>query len=136
MANLSVNDALKTDLFLRGDMKNTAGGDLQTVSGLANFKQALFHRLVTVPGSLAHRPTYGVGVGLFQNGISSFSKQQKLATLIIDQFKKDPRTASITSVSIEANDDQPDLTQIKVLVIPVGYTEQQMTFTPFSGGSL
>lgn len=136
MANLSVNDALKTDISLMGDMRNTAGGDLQTVSGLANYKQALFHRLVTVPGSLAHRPTYGVGVGLFQNGISSFAKQQKLATRIIDQFKQDPRTASITSVSIEANDDQPDLTVIKVLVIPVGFTETQMTFTPFTPGNI
>lgn len=136
MANLSVNDALKTDISHMGDMKNTPGGDLQTVSGLANYKQALFHRLMTVPGSLAHRPTYGVGISLFQNGLSSFSKQQKLATTIIDQFKRDPRTASITSVSVEANDQNPDLTKIKVLVVPVGYTEQQMTFTPFSGGNL
>lgn len=116
-------------------MSSTAGGDLMSVSGLANYFQALFHRLVTIPGSLAHRPTYGVGVGQYQNGLSSFSKQQKLATIIVDQFKQDPRTGSINSVAIVANDTNPEMTKIKVSVVPVGYTEQQLTFSPFDSGT-
>jgi hypothetical protein len=132
---MSLTDALKTDIFLSGDMGKSAAGDLATTTGLANFKQAMIHRIVTVPGTLVHKPTYGVGIGLYQNGLSSFSKQQKLATNIIDQLKQDPRVASITSVAIDVNDDNPDLTVVKLLIVPVGYTEQQIVFTPFTGGS-
>lgn len=131
---MSTTDALKTDISHSGDMARNSSGDLATVSGLANYKLALFHRLVTIPGSLAHRPEYGVGVGLYQNGLSSFTKQQKLASKIIEQYKKDPRTQSITKVSILANDDDPQLTRIQVVVVPVGYTEQSIEYTPFNQG--
>jgi hypothetical protein len=132
---MSITDALKTDIAHSGDMMPTAGGDLSTVSGLANFKLALFHRLITVPGSLAHRPLYGVGVGLFQNSLSSFVKQQKLATLIIDQFLKDPRTKSVTRVAVVNDDTNPQLTKIQVVVVPLGYDEQTIEWTPFNKGT-
>lgn len=128
---MNINDALKNDIAHVGDMVLTPGGDLGQISGLANLKRALFHRLITVPGTLVHRPTYGVGVGLYQNGLSSFSKQAELATRISDQFAQDARVLSVTSVSVVLNPDSPQLTMISVFVTPIGYTEQQMTFTPF-----
>ncbi len=130
---MGITEALKTDISLRGDMAATQSGDLATVSGLPNLLSALFHRLVTIPGSLAHRPAYGVGVGRFQNGLSSFVKQQKLASIIIEQFKLDPRVQTVKSVSV-FNDDNPDMTKIQVSVVPVGYDEQVVTYTPFNNG--
>jgi hypothetical protein len=130
-------DSLLTDIaHVGGDMTITPGGDIGTVSGLANYRLALFHRLVTVPGTLIHKPTYGVGVGNFQNSPSTFANQQKLADLIQEQFALDPRTLSINSVSFEASDDQPWLGIIKVFVTPIGYTEQAMIFKPFNGGAV
>ena len=129
---MNITQALGTDVCLDGDMSATAGGDLATVAGLANFKLALFHRLITVPGTLVHRPTYGVGVGQYQNGLSSFSKQQELAGIIIDQFGQDPRVQKIGSVQILNADATPETTLIQVFVTPVGYTEQAITFTPFA----
>ena len=131
---MNITDALKTDIAHNNDMFKTPAGDIGTISGLSNYLQALFHRLVTVPGSLAHRPLYGVGVGRFQNGLNSFTIQQKLASLIVDQFMQDPRTQSVTSVAIVVDDLTPEMTRIKCLVVPVGYTEQTVTFTPFNLG--
>lgn len=133
MPNIGITDSLKTDIaFVDGDMTLTASGDLGTISGLANLKAALFRRLITTPGSLVHRPQYGVGVGQFQNSLSSFAKQQQLAALIQEQFEQDPRVQEVSSVGIDASDTSPNLTTIKVSVKPVGYSEQTMIFQPFS----
>jgi phage baseplate assembly protein W len=131
MAVDNLTTALKTDIAHVGDFVRTPGGDLATISGLANYKRALFHRLITVPGTLVHRPEYGVGIGMYQNSPSSFALQQKLAALIKDQFEQDPRTEKVSSVSISSDDATPEQTVITVSVIPVGYSEQEMTFTPF-----
>jgi phage baseplate assembly protein W len=131
--NIGITDSLKTDIaFVDGDMTLTPSGDLGSVSGLANLRAALFRRLITVPGSLVHRPLYGVGIGLFQNSLSSFSRQQQLAALITEQLEQDPRVQEITSVAINANDANPNLVEIKISVKPVGYSEQTMLFKPFS----
>jgi len=132
---MAITDALKTDISHIGDMARTSSGDLATLSGLDNYKRALFHRLMTVPGTLVHRPLYGVGVGLFQNGLSSFVRQQKLASLIVAQFMQDPRTKSVTKVAVLANDENPQLTKIQVVVVPLGYDEQIINWTPFNKGS-
>ena len=133
MANIT--DALKTDISLMGDMQVAADGDLMTVSGLNNLRQAIWHRLITVPGSLVHRPTYGCGILLYQNAPTSFTNQQKIASLINDQLPQDPRIQSVTGVSLTLSDDDPELTILSVSVIPVGYTELTMQFTPFAGNN-
>lgn len=129
----SITDSLKTDIYLQGDMKITSGGDLALVSGLANVQQALLHRLITVPGTLVHKPSYGIGIQSFQNDIASFANQQKLTQLIQDQFTQDPRVQSVNSVSFQVDDIKPDLTKVVVIMTIAGYTEQQMSFTPFVG---
>lgn len=135
MASLSIVDILKTDIAHVGDLVRNARGDLDKISGLANLKNALFHRLITQPGSLVHRPTYGCGLPGFQNGLSSFWIQQKLGSIIVEQFEQDPRVAKVTGVNIFAEDNTPRTTRISVFVVPVGYTETQMIFTPFGAGT-
>jgi hypothetical protein len=127
----SIVDTLKTDLSFFAD----SSGDIGYLNGLQNLQRALFRRLVTVPGTLVHKPQYGIGVGLFQNAPNSFSIQQKLAALITDQFPQDPRVQSVSSVSITSEDGTPEMTKIVVTLVPVGYTEQPMTFMPFSRGN-
>ena len=42
----NITDALKTDIAHVGDLVRTPGGDLGYIAGLANLKNALFHRLI------------------------------------------------------------------------------------------
>jgi phage baseplate assembly protein W len=130
---VNITEALGTDLAHSVDFVRTASADLGKVAGLANLKQALFHRLLTMPGTLAHRPTYGVGISMFQNTLSSFSIQQRLATLIQEQFKQDPRVEDVLSVAVSNADSSPQLVMIAVSVKVVGYGETTMNFIPFGG---
>lgn len=128
MANIT--ETYLTDIAHNGDIQRTATGDIDKISGLANLKQALFHRLLAVPGSLIHRPLYGVGIKLFQNAPSSYSQQQALALRIQENFARDERVEEVTGVLFEVNDN-PQLTVIKVKVKPVGYEETVFPFLPF-----
>lgn len=119
-----------TDIAHVGTFIRTPSGDLGTITGIANVKNALFHRLITVPGSLAHRPTYGVGLPLYLNALSSFGKQQQLASIIREQFELDPRVAEVTTIGVDINDTDPYLTVVRVFVRLVGYTDAvAMDFT-------
>lgn len=133
---MNITQALGTDIaHVRGDLVLSSTGDLGTISGIANLKAALFHRLMTVPGTLVFRPTYGVGVPAYQNAPNSYTLQQDLAGKIQEQFILDPRVQSVTSIAIDFSDTNPELSEIRVFVIPVGYTDaQEMVFTPFAGG--
>ena len=129
----SINDTLLKDIAFKSDFIKTATGDLDTVEGLANLKEALFRRLITVKGSLIHRPDYGVGIKLFQNGINNFENRRKIAGLIEEQFLQDTRVEKVLGVSIENNNSNPDLTKISVRVKVVGYGETGFDFIPFGG---
>jgi len=130
-----ITQSMGTDISLLGDMRLTAGGDVQLVAGLANLYQALFHRLITVPGSLVYKPNYGIGITRFQNAPNSLPVQQNIASLIQEQFPQDPRVQSVSSVSITSEDGTPQKTIVAVTLTPVGYNEQKMSWTPFNAGN-
>jgi hypothetical protein len=130
---MSLNDVLKTDIAFSGDLQRSATGDFDLVSGLNNLKQALFRRLITVPGTLIHRPLYGVGVPLFQGRINSFAVQRELTLRIVENFKRDTRVANVTGVSFDIPEN-PAMLKIIVRVQAVGYDEAVMDFTPFAEG--
>ena len=117
--------------FKGGGMSISPTGDVALVEGLENLKQALFNRMITVPGSLKHRPNYGVGVPLFLGAISSLSKQQELAGKIKEQCELDPRVEEITGVALDYTDEHPEQVKVIVRVKPVGYEESAMTFQGF-----
>lgn len=132
MSNLT--DILGTDILHSSDLAAQANGDLATQSGLDNVKNALFHRLMTSPGSLAHRPNYGVGMKDFQNAPGSLTVYRKLAQRIQEQFTLDPRVDEVTGVRITADDQNPSLIVLAVTVKIVGYQESELKFTPFTEG--
>ena len=86
--------------------------------GVVNLKQALFNRLITVQGSLVHRPTYGVGVKRWQNDIGSLARQRELANTIKEQFEQDERVEELRSVRITKINEQNGTFEViyKVLV--------------------
>lgn len=95
----------KVDLLHNGDFVAAPNGDFALAKGLNNLKQALFHRLITVQGSLVHRPEFGVGVKLWQNDVGSLTRQKELAVRIKEQFEQDERVEEVTGVRIEKIND-------------------------------
>lgn len=131
MANIT--EVMKTDIRHTGDYVRTSTGDRDTISGLDNYKQWLFNCLITEPGSLVHRPNFGVGIKRYQGGPLTMAKQQEIALRIEEQFGRDPRTDKVTGVLFTLDSRNPSLTYILVRVKPVGYDEIEMQFTPFEG---
>jgi phage baseplate assembly protein W len=127
----SILEFYKKDLAFKGDYVKTASGDLDTVQGIANVSQALYNRLITVKGTLIHRPDYGVGIKNFQNSISSLDTQRQLASSINEQFTRDPRVEKILGVSINYKDKTPEMVEISIKVRLVGYGDQSLSFLPF-----
>jgi len=129
MAN--IDEFLGTDIAHASDLVVSASGDLSTITGLANVKMALFHRLITNPGALAHRPEYGVGIKNYQNAINTLASQQQIAARIQEQFELDPRVEGVKGVAVDYDELNPSLVKFTVRVKIVGYGETAMTFTPF-----
>jgi len=131
MANNIENNFL-IDLKHDGDFSSSNTGDLQTIKGRANLRQAILNRLVTVPGSLVHRPEYGVGLKLFQGAISTLDKQRELTLLIQSQLLEDPRIESVDSVKFKAEDKFNAgnfIVTVKITATGIGQIEE--TISPF-----
>lgn len=123
------DDFYLRDLQFKNDLLSSSNGDLQIITGKKNAMQALFNRLVTVPGSLAHRPLYGVGVKKWQNQIASIGNQRELALKIKSQFEQDFRVEKVLGVSF-IQKDQGQF-HIKYRVNLKGIGEVSGTFDPF-----
>jgi hypothetical protein len=130
----TIEETLGTDLAHISDLKKSATGDLDKLSGLANVEAALFHRLITEPGTLIHRPNYGVGIKQYQNGPNTLSSQRQLALRIQEQFIQDDRVEAVLGVSVKSEDTSPHKVILTVRVKIVGYGEAALQFTPFGEG--
>ena len=103
-----LDDFYLKDLAHTKDLLASTNGDLQTVNGERNMRQALFHRLTTVQGALVHRPNYGVGIRSFQNSPNSFENQRLIATRIKEQFELDFRVKEVVGIQIENRPETPE----------------------------
>lgn len=126
-----IEETFLRDLAFKNDMAPAANGDLQQVEGVNNIRQALFNRLVTYPGSIIHRPDYGVGIKDFQNSINNFANQRNLALRIEEQFKRDIRVLDVLNIRFNVPDDKPERLEIYVKVNLIGLGEQDLQFVPF-----
>lgn len=89
---------LGTDVYLIDDYKQSAVGDLQTISQISNVKQALYRRIITNPGALPHRPKYGVGIYKYINKPATMSNRQELANAIKRNILFDKRVKEVKKV--------------------------------------
>lgn len=126
-----ITESLLTDIAHKNDVIRAANGDLDTIKGLANIKEALFRRLMTTPGALAHRPEYGVGIKDYQNAPNSLANQRSLALRVKDQFERDPRVKEVLGLRFDTNDKEPDKTTIIVRVTIAGFEEVELDFQGF-----
>lgn len=132
-----VDELYLTDIKHRSDFVQTSGagnlGDLELETGRENLRQALLRRLMTSPGSIVHRPTYGVGIKDYQGSVSTLDQKRSLAQKISDQFEEDDRVEEVLGVRVESEDETPEKVKITVRVKPIGLTEIQVSYTPFGG---
>lgn len=126
-----IEETFLQDIAHKNDMAEAADGDLQAVAGLSNIKQALYNRLITYPGSLIHRPEYGVGIKDFQNAINNLANQRNLALRIEEQFKRDLRVQDVLNVRFSVDDNDPTRLNVYVKVVLAGLGEQDLQFVPF-----
>lgn len=126
-----LDESLFRDLAHKGDLLAAPNGDIQTISGLNNIKEALFRRLVTQPGSLVHRPNYGVGIKDFKNAPNSLPNQQRLALRVKEQFELDARVTEVVGLKVTVDDDTPEKIIIFVRINIEGFGETEMDFIPF-----
>lgn len=132
MAN--AEETFLTDLAHISDLVKAPDGDLDLITGLKNLHQALYHRLITQPGSLIHRPDYGVGLKNYQNAVNSIDTQRRLAARIDEQFRQDFRVQEVSGLRVTTDDDNPELVKLFVRIKAIGYDELELKFTPFGEG--
>ncbi len=118
------------DLAFSNDYQVSASGDMQTISGQNNIREALIRRTVTQPGSLIHRPDYGVGIKDFLNALNSLDNQRELANRIKVQWEQDPRVVEVIGVRLLIEDDTPEKIEIGVRVNLVGLGEVSLRLIP------
>ena len=126
----NIEEAFLTDLKHDGDFSSGNTGDINTVSGRDNLRQAILNRLVTVKGSLVHRPEYGIGLKLYQGVLSSLEKQRELALLIKSQLLEDTRIESVDGVKFEADGDYRTgtfIVTVKITAIGIGEIEEKIS---------
>ena len=116
MALSKVEENFKEDLLFNNDLESSVQGDIAKTNSFPNLKQAVLRRLLTVPGSFAFRPSYGVGLPLFQNELSSIDNQRELMHRIVDNFKSEPRIIELTGLKVVPGEK----TTIELSYRPVG----------------
>lgn len=126
-----LDEFLKRDIAFKSDFVQTASGDLDVIAGLDNLKEALFRRLITTPGSVIHRPEYGVNLKKWQGSLNSLENQRRLAAAIKEQFEQDERVELVSGVSFNVDDNKPDMIKVNVKVSVRGYGETGFNFVAF-----
>jgi phage baseplate assembly protein W len=125
-------DALGTDLAFDDDFQISPSGDFDTISGIENVRRSIFRRIITVPGTLIHRPNYGCGLVAFQGAPVTLDIKRQIAHKIATNLPLDPRISKVTNVSVNAEDGTPDTLVVTVSVVIAVYGEVTFTFTPFT----
>ena len=126
-----IDESMKIDIRFNGDIVPTTGGDIETVTGLNNLRQAIFNRLVTTPGSYAYRPNYGIGIKRFKNIVGNLPVQEQIMLQMQDQFADEPRIESLESLSFERDNEDPSKTVVKLSVRATGEVVQDFSLGPF-----
>ena len=111
------------DLEFDKDFGVTTGGDLQSIHGLENLRQAVIHRLLTVPGTIPLQPGYGIGIGQYQGDLNRLSTQENLLREIQEQFSGDDRIEAVESLSVRPAVDNPSQLTIRLKIRAVGRSQ-------------
>lgn len=91
---------LGTDIYEESDFKVSSSGDLAIVSGVSALLYRIDRMLITNPGEIFHRPTWGVGIISFLNQPNNANTVARLRNAILRNVSKDPDVLKVTGVNI------------------------------------
>ena len=110
-------DILGTDFQLvDGMLTDDGAGDIATLSGLDNLRQALQHRLETKPKELIRHPTFGNRVFRLIGRMNGPVPLQLAAAWVAKCLSSDPRVSSVQDEDAEV---AGDTTTVSAVVAPV-----------------
>ena len=102
----------------------------QNISGEANVTDRLMRRTITEPGTLVHRPGFGVGLKRFLNSLNSLDNQRELANRIKVQWEQDESVEEVIGVKVQKEDENPEQIIISVRANLVGVGETTLRIIP------
>lgn len=126
-----IEETLRTDLSHPGDFEKAADGDIAVIKGLKNLQARLSRCVQTVPGTLVHRPTWGVGIKDFQNAPNSIGNQNVLARRLKENFEQDVDVERFVGMRLTTDPQNQSKVTLYVRVEVVGFGEAEMEFIPF-----
>lgn len=113
-----------------GSIRWPTSGDVPTLSGRDNLLRAVARRLVTQPGALVYRPTYGCGVLGYIGTANAPSVRAKLAIAIRKNLLQDTRLKDVSvTVAVGTPTDPTDQAAITVTLV---LTLRDDTTTPLT----
>ena len=120
-----MSDALyKTDI----NFEATPTGGIDRINGLDNVKKRIFRRIMTTQGTIAWRPTYGVGLKNYQNATLNLGLKREIGEKITEQVGQDISVNKVLGVSINRDSSIEDMTIIAVRVDVFGHGEQTFKY--------
>lgn len=129
-AKISQDRELGVDLYFNGDYETNASGGLASIRGLAALNQALYHRMITKPGSFVLRPEYGVGIQRWTKRANKLSHLHELEQVIEDQLSFEKRITKVNNVFVTSLESGPGVkVGFSVEAIGRSVTFQPLTFT-------
>ena len=90
----------RDELVMDGDIVMLSG-DQATVSGIANLKQALYHRLLTGQGELPYHPDYGSNLHRLTGKTMTPSNRTAITNEVRQCILQDPRVEKVISVDLQ-----------------------------------
>lgn len=93
------------DIRLDNGLLSVKNKDIQTITGVKNFTQAVRHRVQTDTRELLYHPDYGCRVRECIGIPNNYSAGMMAATFVKAAIRSDPRTDSVRSCSAEMSGD-------------------------------
>ncbi|MCP3670710.1 MAG: DUF2634 domain-containing protein [Gammaproteobacteria bacterium] len=90
-----------TDIYFDNDYLITNKGDFQLLEGVANLRQAIYHRLITRPGEYKFVPDYGVGIATYVKRKRTNSNLDSMENAIRTNLLRDSRLSAISKIVVE-----------------------------------
>lgn len=118
-----------------GDFEYTEDGDLRTVRGPENFKQAVRLRMLTIQGQSPGFPRYGLPrvVGGSARPTEGGDMAAYIASHVREQALRDSRVQSVRGLEVL---DQGDEFQVRAVLVPQDGTGEPLSvLAPIPGGS-
>jgi phage baseplate assembly protein W len=131
-ASVQISSELDPDLVFKTDIDLTGGnlsdngaGDLLTISGVANYKQAISNRLATEQKELIFHLAYGCALRALLGTVNGPTAATLAAQYVKAAVQADPRTASVKSSTATVVGDALVVNAVAIPVngAPVGVTQ-------------